>query len=322
MSHPPSSPASSTPSPDLSRRALLGRAALGAALGGLAAAGALPAASEGPGAAPAPAPAPKPTSPAAPAARRMPVAFVGHGSPMTALDPARGGEWQRWGEGWGRPTAVLAVSAHWEAAPATLSAPRPLPLIYDFYGFPRELYQVTYAAPGAPRLAARVQGLLAPLGGARASETRGLDHGAWAPLVWLQRAADVPVLQLSLPTQDGPALVRLGQALAPLRDEGVVILASGNLTHNLRAVGRMDQPPPAWAQEHDAWLADVLARRDLDALADFRRKAPALRQNHPTLEHLTPLMVAAGAAARDWSRSTFPVTGWDGSLSRRCVELG
>lgn len=302
MDSPPLAP------PPLSRRGFLGSTALTAlAVGSAAAAGALPEA----GAAPAP----------AVPARRLPVAFVGHGSPMTALDPVRGGEWQRWGEGLGRPSAILVVSAHWEAAPATLGATRALPLVYDFYGFPKPLYAVTYAAPGAPALAQRVRGLLRPVGGVREAPERGLDHGAWVPLVWMARAADVPVLQLSLPTQDGPALVRMGQALAPLRDENVLLVASGNLTHNLRAMGRADQPPPAWAQEHDAWLADVLTRRDVDALADFRRRAPALQQNHPTLEHLTPLFVAVGASARDWSRTAFPVTGWDGSLSRRCVTL-
>jgi len=288
----------------LSRRTLLGVAAAAAALSRVAEA----------------APAPVPVLPA----RRMPVAFVGHGSPMTALDPAKGGEWQRWAAGWGTPAAILVVSAHWEAAPATLGAVRTVPLIYDFSGFPRPLYAVTYAAPGAPALAERVKGLLQPaVGQVRHALARGLDHGAWVPLVWMSREAKVPVLQLSLPSQDGPALVRLGQALAPLRDENVLILASGNLTHNLgRVDGRRGAGTPAWASDHDAWLADVLQRRDLDALSDFRRRAPALEMNHPTLEHLTPLFVAAGAASKAWSASSFPLTGFEGgSLSRRCVEL-
>jgi 4,5-DOPA dioxygenase extradiol len=261
---------------------------------------------------------------AAPAApRKMPVVFVGHGSPMTAIDPVRGGEWQKWSEGWTKPKAILVVSAHWEAAPAALGATQTVPLIYDFGGFPRALYEVKYAAPGAPALAQRVKGLMAARGGVRENARRGLDHGAWVPLVWMSRAADVPVLQLSLPAQDGPSLVAMGKALAPLRDEGVLILASGNLTHNLRAVdGRPNAPTPKWASDHDAWLADVLQRRDLDALTDFRRRAPALAQNHPTLEHLTPVLVAAGAASPAWSATTFPVTGWDaGSLSRRCAQL-
>ncbi len=286
----------------LSRRTLLGVAAAGAALSRVGEA------------------APEP----APASRRMPVAFVGHGSPMTALDSVKGGEWQRWASAWGTPKAILVVSAHWEAAPGTLGAVRTLPLIYDFSGFPRPLYAVTYAAPGAPALAERVKGLLQPVvGNVRHALARGLDHGAWVPLVWMARDAAVPVLQLSLPSQDGPALVKLGQALAPLRDEGVVILASGNLTHNLgRVDGRANAVTPAWARDHDAWLADVLQRRDLDALADFRRRAPALEMNHPTLEHLTPLFVAAGAASKAWSATSFPLTGFEGgSLSRRCVEL-
>lgn len=258
-----------------------------------------------------------------PAPVRMPVAFVGHGSPMTALDAVKGGAWQRWAQGLGTPRCILVVSAHWEAAPATIAATRTVPLIYDFYGFPKALYEVRYAPPGAPRLAERVRALLKSSGGVKDAPDRGLDHGAWVPLVWMARAADVPVLQLSLPAQDGPALVKLGQALAPLRDQGVLILASGNLTHNLGAVDvRPGAPTPKWASDHDAWLADVLQRRDLDALSDFRRRAPALRQNHPTLEHFTPLLVAVGAASTAWSSTAFPVTGFDaGSLSRRCVTL-
>jgi len=288
----------------LSRRSLLGVAAAAVALARVSEA--------------APEPAPRALL------RRMPVAFVGHGSPMTALDAVKGGEWQRWASAWGRPAAILVVSAHWEAAPPTLGAVRTVPLIYDFGGFPRPLYAVTYAAPGAPALAGRVKGLLQPVvGSVRHALARGLDHGAWVPLVWMARDASVPVLQLSLPSQEGPALVKLGQALAPLRDEGVVILASGNLTHNLgRVDGRPNAVTPAWARDHDAWLSDVLQRRDLDSLADFRRRAPALEMNHPTLEHLTPIFVAAGAASRSWSATSFPLTGFEGgSLSRRCVEL-
>lgn len=295
--------------PDATRRSVSRREVLA-----LAAAGALLAKAPALEAAP-PAPVPAP---------RMPVSFVGHGSPMNALDPERGGQWQRWGQSWGAPRAILVVSAHWEAAPVTVGAVTPQPLVYDFRGFPRELYALRYAPPGAPQLAARVRELLAPVAGTlREAPGRGLDHGAWVPLLWLAREARTPVLQVSLPTQSGPDLVRMGRALAPLRDEGVLVLASGNVTHNL---GRRDMRPgapvPAWAQEHDAWMAEALARRDVDALSDFRRRAPAVAMNHPTLEHLTPLLVAVGVASTAWSRTTFPLTGFDaGSISRRCVEL-
>lgn len=293
----------------LSRRSLLGAAAAGlvaahAHLGGAPVAQAQPA--------------------GVPPSARLPVAFVGHGSPMNALDPERGGQWQRWASAWGSPRAILVVSAHWEAAPVTVGAVTPQPLVYDFRGFPRELYALRYAPPGAPQLAARVRTLLGPVaGGVREAPGRGLDHGAWVPLLWLAREARTPVLQVSLPTQSGPELVRMGRALAPLRDEGVLVLASGNVTHNL---GRRDMRPgapvPAWAQEHDAWMAEALARRDVDALIDFRRRAPAVAMNHPTLEHLTPLLVAVGVASASWASTTFPLTGFDaGSISRRCVEL-
>lgn len=293
----------------LSRRSLLGAAAAGlvaahAHLGGAPVAQAQPA--------------------GVPPSARLPVAFVGHGSPMNALDPERGGQWQRWASAWGSPRAILVVSAHWEAAPVTVGAVTPQPLVYDFRGFPRELYALRYAPPGAPQLAAGVRTLLGPVaGGVREAPGRGLDHGAWVPLLWLAREARTPVLQVSLPTQSGPELVRMGRALAPLRDEGVLVLASGNVTHNL---GRRDMRPgapvPAWAQEHDAWMAEALARRDVDALIDFRRRAPAVAMNHPTLEHLTPLLVAVGVASASWASTTFPLTGFDaGSISRRCVEL-
>src|SRR5439155_6561668 len=136
------------------------------------------------------------------AGSRMPSAFVGHGSPMLAVDPAKGADLSRWAASFPRPRAVLVVSAHWERAPATLGATEPRPLVYDFYGFPDELYARRYDAPGAPALARRVEGLLAPRGEVARAPGRGLDHGAWVPLTWMYPRADVPVLELSLPTQD------------------------------------------------------------------------------------------------------------------------
>jgi 4,5-DOPA dioxygenase extradiol len=254
---------------------------------------------------------------------RVPVAYVGHGSPMLALDAARGSAFTALGSAIGRPRAVLVVSAHFERAPATIGATRTVPLVYDFRGFPQALYQVRYPAPGAPRLARRVGEVLAPLGGVTRAEDRGHDHGAWVPLRWLYPDADVPVLSLSLPTHAPQALFRLGRALRPLRDEGVLILASGNLTHNLRRVDpRPDAPVPAWAHDFDAWAVGVLVRHDVGALLGWERAAPAARTNHPTVEHFVPLLVAAGAAHDD-EAVTFPITGFEaGSLSRRSVAWG
>jgi 4,5-DOPA dioxygenase extradiol len=254
--------------------------------------------------------------------RRAPSLFVAHGAPLLAIDPARGEPLRRWGEALPRPSAILAVSAHWEEAPLTVGTTERRDLVYDFSGFPRELYDVRYQSPGAPALAERVLALLEPRPVLRSE--RGLDHGVWTPLVHLFPAADVPVLQLSMPASATAAeLFELGRSLAPLRDKGVLILGSGNLVHNLRRVDWDDRgaPPPAWAADFDAWIADVLAGRDWDALVDYRARAPQLALAHPTEEHLRPVLVAAGAATDEPVR--FTLLGWEmGSLSRRSVQFG
>lgn len=254
---------------------------------------------------------------------RMPVAFVAHGAPTLALDRTRGADFRRWGKQLPRPSAVLVVSAHWEGEPVTIGTTERRALLYDFQGFPAELYRVEYPSPGAPELASRIEALLGKA--TRRMPTRALDHGVWVPLVHLLPTADVPVLQISMPSALGAReLFTLGQRLAPLRDEGVLLLGSGNITHNLR---RLDwqgtASTPAWASEFDAWAADVLVRHDFDALVDYARKAPALSENHPTEEHLQPLLVTAGAASQGTQPTSFPVQGFEyGSLSRRSVQIG
>ena len=215
------------------------------------------------------------------------------------------------------------LSAHWEQKPIALGATRTVPLVYDFYGFPPKYYQVRYPAPGAPGLARRVRALLAGQPVADAPD-RGLDHGAYVPLVCMYPNADVPVLQVSLPTLEPTELFALGRALAPLRREGVLLIGSGFLTHNLRAMDfRPDAAAPAWAVEFDAWAADVLGRRDVDALLDYRGRAPGVQQARPTHEHFVPVIAAVGAAIDDAStRPSFPITGFRyGSATRRSVQL-
>lgn len=256
---------------------------------------------------------------------RMPVVFLAHGSPQLLDDAAWVGELRAWAHALPRPEAVLMLSAHWEARPIALGATRTVPLVYDFYGFPRRYYETTYAAPGAPALAARVRALLAASDAPVVATERGLDHGAYVPLVALYPAADVPVLQLSLPSLAAPDLFALGRALAPLRDDGVLIVGSGFLTHNLRALdSRPDAVTPAWAADFDAWAADVLVRRDVDALLDYRGRAPGVALALPTHEHFAPVVAAVGAAADDVGGAvTFPITGFvGGSLTRRSVQLG
>jgi 4,5-DOPA dioxygenase extradiol len=251
----------------------------------------------------------------------VPPIFLAHGAPPLLDDAGWMAELAAWGKALPRPRAILVVSAHWEARPATLGATRPVPLVYDFYGFPERYYQVTYASPGAPEVAARVRDLLTAAGRPwQDAPARGLDHGAFVPLVAMYPQADLPVLQLSLPTLDARELYAFGRALAPLAREGVLIMGSGFLTHNMGAFGR---GTPGWARDFDAWSADVLARRDVDALIDYRARAPGVRDALPTHEHFVPVVVAAGAAHDSGSKVAFPIEGfWYGSFTRRSVQFG
>lgn len=258
----------------------------------------------------------------------MPVGFVGHGSPMNAIEGKAPEAWLAWARSLPRPRAILVVSAHWQATPARVGARATAPLIYDFGGFPDALYELKYPAPGAPELAEEVTGLLAKAGLSPAQEpARGLDHGAWVPLLRMFPKADVPVLQVSLGRRV-PARAHLdfGRALAPLRANGVFILGSGNVTHNLM-LAELDAPPgqvDAWAREFDDWCAGALRRGDVDGLADWAAKAPSAALAVPTDEHFTPLLVAAAAASESGKPSVkFPYDTIEArNIAMRCVELG
>jgi 4,5-DOPA dioxygenase extradiol len=215
-------------------------------------------------------------------------------------------------------------SAHWELRPLTIAATRTVPLVYDFYGFPGKYYGVTYAAPGAPELARRVRELVGPDQPVADEPERGLDHGAWVPLVAMHPDADVPVLQVSLPTLEPRPLFELGRRLAPLRREGVLVVGSGFLTHNLRAVDPGgNTPAPSWAKEMDDWAADVLERRDVGALLEYRARAPGVRMALPTHEHFVPVIVAMGASEDEPNAAKFPITGYHwSSLTKRSVQWG
>jgi 4,5-DOPA dioxygenase extradiol len=257
-----------------------------------------------------------------PTSGAMPTLFLAHGAPPTLDDAAWMQSFAAWSRALARPRAVLMLSAHWTSAPATLGATRTVPLVYDFYGFPQKYYEVTYAAPGAPDLAERIDALL---GEKLRRQERGLDHGAFIPLMGLYPAADVPVLTLSLPTLEPAPLFDLGKKLGPLRDEGVLIIGSGFLTHNLREVDfRPDATPPAYAREFDAWVKDALERNDVDALLTYKEKAPAVARVLPTHEHFVPLLVSLGAAqAATTARPTFPIEGFAfGPMTKRSVQWG
>lgn len=257
--------------------------------------------------------------------QRMPVIFLSHGAPPLADDPLWTDQLSEWSASMPKPSSVLMVSAHWENDPLTLSATRTAPLYYDFWGFPQRYYEVKYPAPGAPELAAEVERLLGDAGqSVERDEERGLDHGAYVPLVEMYPDADVPVLQISMPTLDSAELFQVGQRLAPLRDQGVLIVGSGFSTHNLREMNwhaGADGHPPNWSVEFDDWLSAMLESRDVDALIDFEHSAPAAALAHPRTEHFAPLFVAMGAAAEQGLESAAPVTGFWFGLSKRSVQF-
>ncbi|MBL8952656.1 MAG: dioxygenase [Myxococcaceae bacterium] len=249
----------------------------------------------------------------------MPALFLAHGAPPLLDDAGWLGELNALANTLPKPTSVLMLSAHWETKPIALGATQTVPLVYDFYGFPQRYYDVKYPAPGAPQLAERVLHLLEPKQPVTSEPERGLDHGAFVPLLAMYPKADVPVLQVSLPSLNASDLFELGKQLAPLRDEGVLIIGSGFITHNLRA-GFGDKTPQ-WAQDFDGWTAKALEKHDVDALLDYRARAPGVRESLPTHEHFVPLLAAVGAAAGD--RVSFPITGWwFGGFTRRSVQLG
>jgi 4,5-DOPA dioxygenase extradiol len=242
----------------------------------------------------------------------LPSVFVSHGSPMIALEPGAAGAFmQRLGPAidaaFGRPRAIVAVSAHTAArAPVLLAAPRH-EAVYDFGNFDPKLYTLRYDAPGAPALAREVAGLLEHAGlPVHVIAEGGLDHGNWTALRYIYPDADVPILPLAfVPTQSPAQQFALGAALAPLRADGVLVLGSGSITHNLRRVfangrdGPDDVPEIPESAAFRAWMHERSAARDWDALFDYRRRAPHAVDMHPTDEHLLPWYVAAGASGRD-----------------------
>lgn len=258
-----------------------------------------------------------------PAGTRMPALYLSHGAPPLADDPVWPGELAAWSAGLPRPRAILVVSAHWEEAPLALGATEATPLVYDFWGFPEHYYRVRYDAPGAPALAESVRKLLrAPGTPVQDIPDRGLDHGAYVPLVEMYPDADIPVLQMSMPTLDPVRLMDIGRRLAPLRDEGVLIVGSGFFTHNLAALRQGGVP--AWSAEFDDWGHRALDSGDVDALLDFAAKSPAGRLAHPRTEHFAPLFVTLGAAdaSGDLDTQRSVIDGFWLGLAKRSVQFG
>jgi 4,5-DOPA dioxygenase extradiol len=253
---------------------------------------------------------------------RMPALYLGHGAPPLLDDPLWSSQLSGLAGDLPRPTAILIVSAHWESAPVMLSA-EGAPLVYDFGGFAERYYQMTYQTPTATALAQRVAAMMPAGEPVHQHSSRGLDHGAWVPLKIMYPEADIPVLQMSLPTQDPTRLLALGERLRPLRDEGVLIIGSGFLTHGLPFLTefRIDADAPGWSTEFDAWAGEALARGDVDALASYQSQAPGMPYAHPTVEHYTPLFVTLGAASDPEEPGEQLFEGFWMGLSKRSLQV-
>jgi 4,5-DOPA dioxygenase extradiol len=233
---------------------------------------------------------------------RMPSVFISHGSPMTAIQDAPARRFlQEFGKSLPRPKAILILTAHFDADFPVFTIDDNPQMIYDFGGFPKPLYEIVWPAPGAPDVARRAAEFLSQSGvQCGLASQRGFDHGTWVPLHLMYPDADIPVVQMSvLPDQDAATHIELGRRLSPLRDEGVLIIGSGTITHNLRALamsGRiLDAPVQPWASEFGEWIAGKIHAGDMEAIAAYRETAPFAVENHPTDEHFLPLPFAMGA---------------------------
>ena len=253
---------------------------------------------------------------------RMPALYIGHGAPPLLDDPEWSEQLRTLASSIARPKAILVVSAHWESAPLALSASGPgTELVYDFGGFDAKYYRMRYDTPDTTALAARVAAMMPDTERVHQHPSRGLDHGAWVPLKIMYPEADIPVLQMSLPTQDPYGLLTLGSRLRELRDEGVLVIGSGFLTHGLPFLSdfRIDAEAPGWSKDFDQWAAEALARGDVAELASFRTKAPGMPYAHPTVEHYTPLFVTLGAASDSEAPGDQVIDGYWLGLSKRSL---
>ena len=251
----------------------------------------------------------------------MPALYIGHGAPMILDDPLWTSELRAISAAIERPKAILIVSAHWESEPITLSNPTAhAPLVYDFSGFDRKFYEMTYNSPDATAISQLVASMMPDTEPVHQS-SRGLDHGAWVPLRVMYPDADIPVVQMSMPTSDPAKLLELGRRLQPLRDQGVLIIGSGFMTHGLQYLRNWssDAVAPTWSSEFDAWAANALAAGYVDTLSNFRELAPGMPYAHPTVEHFTPLFITLGAASVADAAPQTLIDGYFMGLSKRSI---
>ncbi len=252
---------------------------------------------------------------------KMPALYIGHGAPMLLDDPLWSSQLRDIARKIEKPQAIVMVSAHWESEPITLSNPAAnSPLVYDFSGFDKKFYEMTYNSPDATEISELVASMMPDTEPVYQSN-RGLDHGAWVPLRVMYPDADIPVVQMSMPTRDPARLLELGKRLQPLREKGVLVIGSGFMTHGLRYLRdwRIDADAPSWSSEFDAWAAQALANGDVDALSNYKELAPGMPYAHPTVEHFTPLFITLGAAtAADVAPETL-IDGYFMGLSKRSI---
>jgi 4,5-DOPA dioxygenase extradiol len=252
---------------------------------------------------------------------QLPALYIGHGAPMLLDDELWTSQLRGIAGQIEKPTAILIVSAHWESAPVTFSSPiAGTPLVYDFSGFAQKFYDMTYATPDATQLMKLVASLM-PDNEQVVQSNRGLDHGAWVPLKVMYPNADIPVVQMSMPTSDPGKLIELGKRLQPLRDMGVLIIGSGFLTHGLPYLRDWSATAtaPTWSSEFDAWAAEALAKGDIETLLNFKNAAPGMPYAHPTVEHFMPLFITLGAAQKTDGPVETLIDGYFMGLSKRSI---
>ncbi|SHM56331.1 dioxygenase family protein [Cryptosporangium aurantiacum] len=253
----------------------------------------------------------------------LPSIYLSHGAPPLFEDTLWMDEMFAWARSLPKPRAIVIVSAHWESAPLSVSSTQANTTpVYDFGGFDPLYYRMRYDTPDASDLATQLLSVLPDTETVYEHRDRGLDHGAWVPLKVMYPDADVPVLQMSIPTHDPARLLALGERLRPLRDQGVLVIGSGFMTHGLRFLRdyRLDAEAPGWSAEFDAWAADALKRGDVEELSAFRDRAPGMPYAHPTVEHFTPLFVTLGAATDPEAPVTTTVDGFFMGLAKRSFQ--
>ena len=255
---------------------------------------------------------------------KTPVLYLSHGAPPLLDDELWMSQLAAWSGALEKPKGIVIVSAHWESAPISISATAAsTPLIYDFGGFSPRFYNMKYETPDAGWLGDLVASLMPDSEPLHRHASRGLDHGAWVPLKVMYPDADIPVVQLSMPTHDPIKLLELGRRLKPLRDQGVLLIGSGFMTHGLPFIRdwRINADAPSWSAEFDHWAAEALSRGDIESLINYRTLAPGMPYAHPTVEHFTPLFVSLGASENIEKPAETKIEGYFMGLAKRSVEI-